>query len=82
MMSERSGNWQAQLLQYEIKSWTPQLVVAASEGRAAVVEIRFDRTKQVVTMIETEKATLPQARRLPAYAHLGGGEEAMNAARN
>jgi len=82
MMNDRSGNWQAQLLQYEIKSWTPELVVASSEGRAAVVEIRFDKTKQVVTMIETEKATLPQARRLPAYAHLGGGNEAMKMIRH
>jgi hypothetical protein len=82
MMNERSGNWQAQLLQYEIKSWTPELVVATYEARAGALELRFDRTTKLVTMIDTENPSLPGARRLPAYAHLGGGNEAMNAPRN
>jgi hypothetical protein len=69
----------AQILQYEIRAWTPEEVVAVLDGGAATVEIRFDRTKQVVTMIETEKASTVQARRLPVYAHLGGGDEAMKA---
>ena len=71
----------AQLLEYEIKSWTPQEVVAILDGRAVTIEIRFDRVKKVVTMIESEKAEIEGARALPAYAHLGGVQEALDASR-
>ncbi len=71
----------AQILEYEIKSWTPQDVVAVLDARAGTIEIRFDRIKKIVTMTESEKAEIEGARVLPAYAHLGGGQEAMNASR-
>ncbi len=76
-----SGNLLAQKLEYEIKSWTPQEVVAVLDGRAGTIEIRFNRTKKVVTMTESEKAEIEGARALPAYAHLGGGTEAIEASR-
>ena len=76
-----SGNLLAQALEYEIKSWTPQEVIAVLDGRAGTIEIRFDRTKKVVTMAESEKAEIEGARALPAYAHLGGGMEAIEASR-
>ena len=34
-----------------------------------------------ITMIESEKAEIEGARILPAYAHLGGGQEAIDASR-
>jgi len=78
---EGTENILAQLLEYEIKSWTPQEVVAILDGGAGTIEIHFDRTKKVVTMIESEKAEIEGARILPAYAHLGGGQEAIDASR-
>lgn len=78
---EGAENILAQLLEYEIKSWTPQEVVAVLDGRAGTIEIHFDRVKKVVTMIESEKAEIEGARALPAYAHLGGGQEAIDASR-
>ncbi len=78
---EGTENILAQILEYEIKSWTPQEVVAVLDGRAGTIEIHFDRTKKVVTMIESEKAEIEGVRALPAYAHLGGGQEAIDVSR-
>lgn len=69
-----------QSLEYQIKSWTPQEITAVYEGRAGTFEIRIDKMKRVVTMIETEKAGIEGARALPAHAHLGDGQEAIKVA--
>ena len=77
-----NGNLLAQILEYQVKSWTPQEIVAVLDGRAATIEIHFHRTKKVVTMIESEKAEIEGARALPAYAHLGDGWEAIYGSRH
>jgi hypothetical protein len=51
-----------QSFEYEIKSWTPQEITAVYDGAAGTFEIRIDRVKKVVTMIDTEKAEVEGAR--------------------
>ncbi len=74
-----TGSLLSQKLEYEIRSWTPQEIVAVLDGLAGTIELRFDRTKKIVTMIDSEKAEIEGASTLPAYAHLGGGPEAVEA---
>lgn len=75
-----NDNLLVQILEYQIKSWTPQEVVAVYERRAGGYEIHLNRAKKAVTMIDYENEEIEGARTLPAYAHLGCGEEAMKAA--
>lgn len=70
-----------QKFEYQIKSWGQKEIVAILDARAGTIEIRFDRNKRLVTMIETDKPEIEGARLLPAYAHIGGGPEAMQASR-
>jgi len=74
-VNERSGNLLVQTFQYEIKNWTTQEVVAGLANPTARFELRFDRVRKLVTATQSEIAGTT------AYAHLGGGEEAMAASR-
>lgn len=67
-----------QCYEYKIKSWTPQEIIAVWGGPVATYEIRIDRVKKVVTIIEAE---VDGVRSLPAYAHLGNGDDAIEAAK-
>jgi len=79
--NERNGNLVVQNWEYQIKSWTPEEIVATLGGRAVTIEIHFNRTKRVVTRIESEESAIEGARVLPAHAHIGDGDEAIQAAK-
>lgn len=70
-----TNNILAMNLEYEIKTWQPDKVVASLDGSAATIEITFDRKKKIVTLVETEKPEAAGASRLPVYAHLDDGEK-------
>jgi hypothetical protein len=47
--------------------------VAVLDGRAVTLELTFDRSNKVVTLVETQKA----AGKVPVHAHLGDGRWAV-----
>ena len=71
----------AQELEYEITSWTPQEIVAIMNGGTGTIELHFNRTSKIVTMVESESTKIKNVKSLPAYAHLGSGTEAIEAYR-
>lgn len=76
---EGTSSLLVQRLEYQIKNWSVDEVVAVLDGLAATHEIKIDRIKKVVTWVGNEKPTAAGASKLPSYAHLGGGNEAMAA---
>lgn len=75
--STYTGHLLASLLEYEIKSWEPNKVVAVLDGRAATIELTFDTVKKVVTFVRSEKAEIEGAAKLPSYAHMDDGQKAI-----
>src|SRR5262249_26720019 len=56
-------------IEYQIKKWSPEQVIATIEGPAERTRIHICRLKQVVTSAPWEKP-VNSAARLPIYAHL------------
>lgn len=71
----------AYLLEYNIREWDEDKVVAVDDGRVATIELRVDIKKQVVLLTRTEKPELPNASKLPEYAHLDDGMKAIENAK-
>jgi hypothetical protein len=76
-----TGNMLSQSFEYKITNWTVQEISGVYDGLAGAIEIRIDIPKKLITMTETEKQGAEGARKLPAYAHLGDGTKALEAAR-
>jgi hypothetical protein len=73
LLNRGTNNIFALTLQYQVKTWQPEKVVAVLDGSAVTIEITFDRNNKVVTVVETQKA----AGTVPVYAHLGDGRWAV-----
>lgn len=61
------------VFEYEIKVWDSTKTIAVFDAGHATVEVTFDKVKEVVTLIATEKPEIKGTRQLPAYAHLDDG---------
>lgn len=68
----------SQLLEYKIVKWDPNEVVAILDGGGGTLEIHFDMKRKVVALIDSEKPE--REGELPAYAHMGHGQDAKKAA--
>lgn len=71
--ADATGNILAMVLEYEVKVWDSDKTIAVLDAAAAVIEIKFDKIKEVVTLIATEKSENKDTRQLPSYAHLDDG---------
>ena len=69
------------LLEYNIREWDQEKVIAVLDGSAATIELKFDLKKQVALLTQTEKPELPNPRKLPVYAHLDDGMKAIEKAK-
>jgi len=69
------------LLEYNIREWDQEKVIAVLDGSVATIELKFDLKKQVVLLTHTEKPELQIPRKLPDYAHLDNGMKAIEKAK-
>ena len=67
----------SEVINYEIKEWNDEQVIATADLPVAVNEIRINRPKQSVIQIRTEKPSIENAAAQPFIRELGDGEWAM-----
>jgi hypothetical protein len=79
--SWKSGVMFSKLVEYNVRQWDQDKVIALLDGMAATIELRFDLKKQVIVLTHDEKPELHSPRRLPAFAHLDDGTKAIENAK-
>lgn len=77
-----TGQIVAQRIDYKIKKWTPEEVVATYQDKNTTVELHLDRVRKVVTSIEIEKGTAEKPSKFPYYAHMEDGKKAIEKAKS